>query len=234
MITIAKYVIGIAIAFAILFGLYVNKPKIEVTAEATANATSTVIVPRQPTSTIEISRETTTTSKGDTVYIHNTYVETIEKPAPVVEQVVAGSMEPIVAPPVFTDTATLPAPIIVNPTPITITPIIVQPAPIQPQPVEHEPIEPEIVEELSFIESPRMWDEMRNDGKRLFFEATWEGNAYGSIQCDGIYYAKQSVRSGFYFTIQHSALEERFGKGQNINCVFSVEGIGESNFIVGT
>jgi len=58
-----KIILGSAFAIAIIGGAYVNRPRIEVTAEATANATSTVIV---PTSTISVSRETIATSTAKT------------------------------------------------------------------------------------------------------------------------------------------------------------------------
>lgn len=225
-----KIILGSAFAIAIIGGAYVNRPRIEVTAEATAYATSSVIV---PTSTKTIVTPTTTadvaTSAPQITYVYKETVREVQAPVKPVEVIgSAGSMidnAPVTAPvptPVFTTPT-----IIVNPTPVYVQPTPVQPAPIQPtvQPVVEPVIEP-IEVKPTFTEWPRAWVEARNNGDWLFFEGKWETGELGVIKCNGVYYDK-SVQSGFYKVIQvaGSKMSEE-PPGTYFTCDFTVGDLG--------
>lgn len=225
--TTYKAILGSALAIAVIGGTYVNRPKIEVTAEATANATSTVIVPTSTVQTVTTSVAPETRQDAHSaVYIYKTYVESQKEEKPTTTDpmlVTAGSMIDTVSPvptPVYSN-------ITVNPTPVTVlpTPVVIQPAPV-PEPV----VEPVVVAP-TFTEWPHAWVEERYNGDWLFFEGKWDTGELGTVKCNGIYYDK-SVKSGFA-----SILEAPFKdlpSGTYVTCDFTVGDMGGTtlNYVV--
>lgn len=210
-----KAILGSALAIAIIGGAYVNRPKIEVRAEANAYATSTVIV---PTSTKIVTVEATTTPDvaPQTINIYKTYVdsktEAKEETKPVIEPV---TVEPI---------NYVPTPVYSSPTvqPVTAGSMI-ETVPT-PEPVIEPVVEPTVEPvKPTFTEWPHAWVEERYNGDWLFFEGKWDTGELGTVKCNGIYYDK-AVKSGFA-----SILEAPFKdlpSGTYITCDFTVGDMG--------
>lgn len=220
-----KIILGSAFAIAIIGGAYVNRPRIEVTAEATANATSTVIV---PTSTRIVSRETSSTtadvatSAPQITYVYKETVRDVQAPTHPVEVIgSAGSMIEYVPTPIFTTPT-----VIVNP-----TPVVVQPAPIQepaPTPTPEPVIEPTVEPEAPFFsEYPRYWIEERVNGRWIFFQATWSDGSKGKIVCNGKG-QENNVRSGLPSIVEEKNLADQItggsliAEGRYVSCTFTV------------
>ena len=215
---IYKALIGSAIVIAIVGGVYVNRPKIEVTASATANATSTVIV---PTSTIQTVKTVTTTSVApdvapQTVYIYQTY-----------QTNTTGSMidvVPVEKPELKPEITYVPTPVYTT----VYTPPVSQPVSqpfVEPTPIASAPVVP-VVEpvEPTFTEWPRAWVEARNSGDWLFFEGKWGTGEVGIVKCNGIKYL-QDVRSGLPSSIE-TAVRFGFEPGTYVSCDFTVGDLG--------
>lgn len=225
-----KIILGSAFAIAIIGGAYVNRPRIEVTAEATANATSTVIV---PTSTKTIVTPTTTadvaTSAPQITYVIKETVREVQAPTKPVEVIgSAGSMidnAPVYVPtPIFTTPT-----VIVNPTPVIISQPIQEPTPApKPEPVIEPTVEPEAP---FFSEYPRYWIEERVNGRWIFFQATWSDGSNGKIVCNGR--AQESnVRSGLPSIVEEKNLADQItggsliAEGRYVSCTFTVGSYG--------
>lgn len=219
-----KIILGSAFAIAIIGGAYVNRPRIEVTAEATANATSTVIV---PTSTRIVSRETSpTTAEVATSTPQITYVikETVrEVQAPTKPEVIGSAGSMINNAPVPTPIFTTPT-VIVNPTPVIISQPIQEPTPApKPEPVIEPTVEPEAP---FFSEYPRYWIEERVNGRWIFFQATWSDGSKGKIMCNGK--GQGYVVSGLPSIVEEKNLADQItggsliAEGRYVSCTFTV------------
>jgi len=222
---IYKAIIGSAIVIAIVGGVYVNRPKIEVTASATANATSTVIV---PTSTIQTVKTVTSTTKTadvasqapQTVIIYQTYqttttgsmIDVVPEVKPTVEQ----PEITYVPTPVYTTVYT-PAPVSQPVTQPVVEPTPIASAPVVPVAVEPKPVKP------TFTEWPRAWVEPRVSGDWFFFEGKWDTGELGVVKCNGIFYDK-AVKSGFASIIE--AQFKDLPKDTSITCDFTVGNMG--------
>lgn len=223
-----KFIIGLALAIAVLGGAYVNRPKIEVTAEATANATSTIIVPTSTSQIVshETSVATTTPDVApQTINIYKTYVESNgeikEEAKPVIEPV---KVEPItyVPAPVYTTTYT---PMPVQPVQPVIEPVarpVVQPIVSSAPVVEPTPV----IEAPFYSEYPHYWIEERNNGRWIFFQATWSDGSKGKIMCNGK--GQGYVISGLPSIVEEKNLADQItggsliAEGRYVSCTFSV------------
>lgn len=220
-----KIILGSAFAIAIIGGAYVNRPRIEVTAEATANATSTVIVPTStktsvtPTTTADVA-----TSAQQITYVIKETVREVQAPTKPVEVIgSAGSMidnAPVYVPtPIFTTPT-----VIVNPTPVIISQPIQEPTPApKPEPVIEPTVEPEAP---FFSEYPRYWIEERVNGRWIFFQATWSDGSKGKIMCNGK--GQGYVVSGLPSIVEEKNLADQITGGslvaedRYVSCTFSV------------
>lgn len=224
---------GSIILITLIALLYSNqKPSIEVSAEA--NATSTVIV---PPSTANVSHETIATStpreaEPQTVIIYQTYQTTttgsmidIVKPA---EEPAIKPAEPsitYVPTPVFT-TVYVPEPATPVYQPIASAPVSESAEEQVKEPV-NEPVEEPTIEAPFFSELPHYWIEERNNGRWIFFQATWSDGSKGKIVCNG-HSQNTSVRSGLPSYIEEKNLADQIeggsliAEGRYVSCTFSV------------
>lgn len=214
-----KIILGSAFAIAIIGGAYVNRPRIEVTAEATANATSTVIVPTSTRIIVPVTTSTTSTVSRETpqtVIIYQTY-----------QTNTTGSMidvVPVEKPELKPEITYVPTPVYTT----VYTPPVSQPVSqpfVEPTPIASAPVVP-VVEpvEPTFTEWPRAWVEARNSGDWLFFEGKWDTGEVGIVKCNGIKYL-QDVRSGLPSSIE-TAVRFGFEPGTYVSCDFTVGDLG--------